>query len=109
VFITLCWTPLKTCGLALFATLGLPLSLRDVGTVLGLPRQKITAGKELVRYFCTPCKPTKANQNRTRNPPYNAPDKWQQFKQYNQRDVEVEMEITKKLEHFPVPQNEWKN
>lgn len=109
MFITLCWAPLKTCGLALFATLGLPLSLRDVGTVLGLPRQKITAGKELVRYFCTPCKPTKANQNRTRNPPYHAPDKWQQFKQYNQRDVEVEMEITKKLERFPVSQNEWEN
>lgn len=91
------------------ATLGLPLSLRDVGSVLGLPRQKITAGKELVRYFCTPCKPTKANQSRTRNFPYHAPDKWQQFKQYNQRDVEVEMEITQKLECFPVPQNEWEN
>ena len=97
------------CSRVWASTLGLPLSLRDVGTVLGLPRQKITAGKELVRYFCTPCKPTKSNQNRTRNFPYHAPDKWQQFKQYNQRDVEVEMEITKKLEHFPVPQNEWKN
>lgn len=97
------------CSRIWSATLGLPLSLRDVGTVLGLPRQKITAGKELVRYFCTPCKPTKANQNRTRNFPYHAPDKWQQFKQYNQRDVEVEMEITQKLERFPVPQNEWEN
>lgn len=97
------------CSRVWSATLGLPLSLRGVGTVLGLPRQKITAGKELVRYFCTPCKPTKANQNRTRNFPYHAPDKWQQFKQYNQRDVEVEMEITQKLERFPVPQNEWEN
>lgn len=97
------------CSRVWSATLGLPLSLRDVGTVLGLPRQKITAGKELVRYFCTPCKPTKSNQNRTRNFPYHAPDKWQQFKQYNQRDVEVEMEITQKLERFPVPQNEWEN
>lgn len=97
------------CSRVWSATLGLPLSLRDVGTVLGLPRQKITAGKELVRYFCTPCKPTKANQNRTRNFPYHAPDKWQQFKQYNQRDVEVEMEITQKLERFTVPQNEWEN
>lgn len=97
------------CSRVWSATLGLPLSLRDVGSVLGLPRQKITAGKELVRYFCTPCKPTKANQNRTRNFPYHAPDKWQQFKQYNQRDVEVEMEITKKLERFPVSQNEWEN
>lgn len=97
------------CSRVWSATLSLPLSLRDVGSVLGLPRQKITAGKELVRYFCTPCKPTKANQNRTRNFPYHAPDKWQQFKQYNQRDVEVEMEITQKLERFPVPQNEWEN
>ena len=97
------------CSRVWSATLGLPLSLRDVGTVLGLPRQKITAGKELVRYFCTPCKPTKANQNRTRNFPYHAPDKWQQFKKYNQRDVEVEMEITQKLSRFPVPQNEWEN
>lgn len=97
------------CSRVWSATLGLPLSLRDVGSVLGLPRQKITAGKELVRYFCTPCKPTKANQNRTRNFPYHVPDKWQQFKQYNQRDVEVEMEITQKLECFPVPQNEWEN
>lgn len=97
------------CSRVWSATLGLPLSLRDVGTVLGLPRQKITAGKELVHYFCTPCKPTKSNQKRTRNFPYHAPDKWQQFKQYNQRDVEVEMEITQKLERFPVPQNEWEN
>lgn len=97
------------CSRVWAATLGLPLSLRDVGTVLGLPRQKITAGKELVHYFCTPCKPTKSNQKRTRNFPYHAPDKWQQFKQYNQRDVEVEMEITQKLEHFPVPKNEWEN
>ncbi|GAB2066223.1 DNA polymerase [Lactobacillus gasseri] len=97
------------CSRVWSATLGLPLSLSDVGTVLGLPRQKITAGKELVRYFCTPCKPTKSNQNRTRNFPYHAPDKWQQFKQYNQRDVEVEMEITQKLERFPFSQNEWEN
>lgn len=97
------------CSRVWSATLGLPLSLRDVGSVLGLPRQKITAGKKLVRFFCTPCKPTKANQNCTRNFPYHAPDKWQQFKQYNQRDVEVEMEITKKLERFPVSQNEWEN
>ena len=97
------------CSRVWSATLGLPLSLRDVGSVLGLPRQKITAGKELVRYFCTPCKPTKANQNRTRDFPYHAPDKWQQFRQYNQRDVEVEMEITQKLSWFPVPQSEWQN
>lgn len=78
-----------------------------MGTVLGLSRQKITAGKELAHYFCTPCKPTKSKQKRTRNFPYHAPNKWQQFKQYNQRDVE--MEITQKLERFPVPKNEWGN
>ena len=97
------------CSRVWSATLGLPLSWRDVGTVLGLSRQKITAGKELVHYFCTPCKPTKSNQKRTRNFPYHAPNKWQQFKQYNQCDVEVEMEITQKLERFPVPKNEWGN
>lgn len=95
------------CSLVWAATLGLPLSLKDVGTVLGLNKQKITAGKELVKYFCTPCTPTKANQHRTRNFPYHAPDKWQDFKRYNQRDVEVEMAISQKLNHYPVPQSEW--
>lgn len=95
------------CSRVWAATLGLPLSLRDVGTVLGLDKQKITAGKELVKYFCTPCSPTKSNQQRTRNFPYHAPDKWQNFKHYNQRDVEVEMAISKKLSHYPVPQSEW--
>lgn len=95
------------CSRVWAATLGLPLSLKDVGTVLGLNKQKITAGKELVKYFCTPCTPTKANQHRTRNFPYHAPDKWQDFKRYNQRDVEVEMAISQKLNHYPVPQSEW--
>lgn len=95
------------CSRVWSATLGLPLSLKDVGTVLGLDKQKITAGKELVKYFCTPCKPTKANRQRTRNFPYHAPNKWQDFKKYNQRDVEVEMAISKKLSHYPVPQSEW--
>lgn len=95
------------CSRVWAATLGLPLSLKDVGTVLGLDKQKITAGKELVKYFCTPCSPTKSNQQRTRNFPYHAPDKWQNFKHYNQRDVEVEMAISKKLSHYPVPQSEW--
>lgn len=95
------------CSRVWAATLGLSLSLKDVGTVLGLDKQKITAGKELVRYFCTPCTPTKANQHRTRNFPYHAPEKWQDFKHYNQRDVEVEMAISQKLSHYPVPQSEW--
>lgn len=95
------------CSRVWAATLGLPLSLKDVGTVLGLDKQKITAGKELVKYFCTPCMPTKTNQGRTRNFPYHAPDKWQLFKEYNQRDVEVEMAISQKLSSYPVPQLEW--
>ena len=95
------------CSRVWSATLGLPLSLKDVGTVLGLDKQKLTAGKELVKYFCTPCTPTKANHQRTRNFPYHAPDKWQDFKYYNQRDVEVEMEISQKLRRYPVPQSEW--
>lgn len=95
------------CSRVWAATLGLPLSLKDVGTVLGLDKQKITAGKELVKYFCTPCTPTKANHQRTRNFPHHAPDKWQDFKRYNQRDVEVEMAISQKLSHHPVPQSEW--
>lgn len=95
------------CSRVWSATLGLPLSLKDVGTVLGLDKQKLTAGKELVKYFCTPCTQTKANHQRTRNFPYHAPDKWQDFKYYNQRDVEVEMEISQKLSRYPVPQSEW--
>lgn len=95
------------CSRVWAATLGLPLSLKDVGAVLGLDKQKITAGKELVKYFCTPCMPTKINQGRTRNFPYHAPDKWQLFKKYNQRDVEVEMAISQKLGSYPVPQSEW--
>lgn len=95
------------CSRVWSATLGLPLSLKDVGTVLGLDKQKLTAGKELVKYFCTPCTPTKTNHQRTRNFPYHAPNKWQDFKYYNQRDVEVEMEISQKLRRSPVPQSEW--
>lgn len=95
------------CSRVWSATLGLPLSLKDVGTVLGLDKQKLTAGKELVKYFCTSCTQTKANHQRTRNFPYHAPDKWQDFKYYNQRDVEVEMEISQKLSRYPVPQSEW--
>ena len=71
----------------------LPLSLEGVGAVLGLEKQKLTKGKELIKYFCQPCAPTKANGGRTRNLPENAPDKWAAFKRYNVRDVEVEMSI----------------
>lgn len=97
------------CSMVWAATLGLPLSLKGVGAVLGLEKQKLEAGKDLVRYFCTPCKPTRANHQRTRNLPYHDPSKWQQFKQYDQRDVEVEVEINQKLARFPVQESEWHN
>lgn len=89
------------------AYMGLPLSLEGVGSVLGLEQQKLKEGKELIRYFCVPCKPTKVNGGRTRNMPLDAPDKWELFKKYNKRDVEVERTIQQKLSHFPVPDNVW--
>lgn len=89
------------------AYMGLPLSLEGVGAVLGLEEQKLKEGKDLIRYFCVPCKPTKTNGGRTRNLPEHAPDKWELFKSYNKRDVEVEMNIQKKLSHFPVPEFVW--
>ena len=91
------------------ATLGLPLSLEGVGAVLGLTKQKLVEGKELIKYFCGPCKPTQANNGRTRNLPCHDPDKWEAFKRYNKRDVEVELAIKKRLAPFPVPADEWRN
>ena len=85
------------------ATLGLPQSLEGVGSVLGLEKQKLSEGKDLIRYFCKPCTPTQSNGGRTRNLPHHAPDKWSLFKSYNLRDVETEMEIQKRLSKFPVP------
>ena len=87
--------------------MGLPLSLEGVGAVLGLKDQKMKEGKDLIRYFCVPCKPTKTNGGRTRNLPHHAPDKWATFKAYNKRDVEVEMGIKEKLHKFPVPDFVW--
>ena len=95
------------CSMIWAATMGLPLSLEGVGAVLGLEKQKLTEGKELVKYFCQPCTPTKSNDGRTRNRPYHAPDKWAMFKRYNIRDVETEMAIQTKLAKFPVPDNTW--
>ena len=89
------------------AYMGLPLSLEGVGAVLGLEKQKLIEGKDLIRYFCTPCKPTKSNENRTRNLPQHDMEKWKQFKQYNIRDVETEMQIQKRLQKFPVPDFVW--
>ncbi len=97
------------CTMVWAATLGLPLSLEGVGVVINLDKQKLKEGKDLIRYFCKPCSPTKTNNGRTRNLPEDAPDKWAQFKEYNVRDVETELEIQKKLARFPVSDNEWRN
>ncbi len=95
------------CDMVWAVTLGLPQSLEGVGAVLGLEKQKLSEGKELIRYFCKPCAPTQSNGGRTRNLPQHAPDKWAQFKRYNLRDVETEMEIQKRLSKFPVPDFIW--
>lgn len=95
------------CSMVWAAYLGLPLSLEGVGTVLGLEKQKLTEGKNLIKYFCQPCAPTKSNGGRTRNLPADAPEKWQAFKTYNIRDVEVEMAIQARLSNYPVPESVW--
>ena len=95
------------CTMVWSATLGLPLSLEGVGAVLGLEKQKLTEGKNLIKYFCVPCAPTKSNGGRTRNLPQHDIEKWEQFKAYNLRDVETEMSIQKKLSRFPVPDFIW--
>lgn len=95
------------CSMIWSACLGLPLSLEGVGAVLKLQNQKLKEGKDLIRYFCTPCRPTKTNGGRTRNLPSHDPDKWNQFCAYNKRDVEVELAIKQKLSKFPVPENIW--
>ncbi len=95
------------CSMVWSAYMGLPLSLEGVGSVLGLEKQKLKEGKDLIRYFCTPCKPTKTNGKRVRNFPYHDLDKWSSFKEYNKRDVETELEIQRKLANFPVPDTVW--
>ena len=95
------------CSMVWAATMGLPLSLEGVGAVLGLEKQKLTEGKELIKFFCQPCAPTKTNGQRTRNHPFHAPNKWDAFKRYNLRDVETEMGIQQRLAKFPVPDQVW--
>ncbi|NCD03790.1 MAG: hypothetical protein EOM00_12525 [Clostridia bacterium] len=96
------------CTMIWAATLGLPLSLEGVGAVLGLEKQKLKEGKDLIRYFCVPCKATKTNDGRTRNYPINDMEKWELFKSYNARDVETELAIQDKLSKFPVSEYVWK-
>lgn len=91
------------------ATLGLPLSLVGVGSVVGLEKQKLKEGKELIRYFSIPCKPTKTNGGRIRNMPADNLEKWEIYKAYNLRDVETEMALQVKFIKFPVPDIEWRN
>lgn len=95
------------CSMIWSAYMGLPLSLAGVGAVIGLEEQKLKEGKDLIRYFCVPCKATKSNGERTRNLPEHDADKWKLFKFYNQRDVEVEQSIQRKLQNFPVPDPVW--
>ncbi|OUP76839.1 hypothetical protein B5F08_10025 [Anaeromassilibacillus sp. An172] len=95
------------CSMIWAATMGLPLSLEGVGAVLGLEKQKLTEGKDLIKYFCQPCAPTKSNGQRTRNLPCHAPDKWLAFKKYNIRDVETEMSIQTRLAKYPVLESVW--
>ena len=97
------------CTMIWSAYIGLPLSLEKVGEVLKLDKQKMNEGKALIRYFSIPCKPTKTNGMRTRNLPHHDLEKWSTFKEYNQRDVETEMAIKKKLSAFPMPHSEWEN
>ena len=96
------------CTMVASLYLGLPAGLAAVGAVLGLEKQKLSEGKDLIKYFSVPCKPTKTNGGRTRNLPSDAPEKWQIFKIYNHRDVETEMEILTKVSRFPVPDFLWK-
>lgn len=95
------------CSMVWAAYMGLPLSLEGAGAVLGLEKQKLAEGKDLIKYFCQPCAPTKSNGQRTRNLPEHAPDKWLAFKRYNIRDVETEMSIQSRLSKYPVPDSVW--
>ena len=95
------------CTLVWAAYNGLPLGLEKVGAVLGFEAQKLKEGKDLIKYFCCPCKPTKKNGGRTWNLPHHDPDKWALFKRYNERDVLVELQIQERLKNYPVPDFVW--
>lgn len=89
------------------AYMGLPLSLEGIGSILKLNNQKMKEGKDLIRYFCVPCKPTKSNGGRIRNLPEHDMEKWEIFKSYNKRDVEVELAVKERLSKYPVPDFIW--
>ena len=96
------------CTAVMAAYLTLPSRLADVAVALKLSQQKMEEGKDLIRYFSVPCKPTKTNGGRTRNMPADAPEKWALYKQYNAQDVETERAVRKALEAWPLPEHEWK-
>ena len=95
------------CTMVMAAYLTLPGRLADAAVALGTTEKKMEEGKDLIRYFSVPCKPTKTNGGRTRNLPADAPEKWAVYKQYNAQDVETERAIRKALEKFPLPEQEW--
>ena len=95
------------CSMIWASYLGLPRSLKGVGAVLNLADQKLAEGADLVRYFCVPCRPTIKNYGRLRNFPEDNPEKWETFKAYNKRDVEVELAVKERLTHYPVPDFLW--
>lgn len=97
------------CSMTWAAYMGLPLSLKAVGEVLRLSEQKMDEGKVLIKYFSVPCTPTKVNGGRYRNLPEHDLGKWEMFKAYNKRDVQVEMGIQQKLHKFPVPDFVWQD
>ena len=95
------------CTMVWAAYNGLPLGLENVGAVLGFEKQKLKEGKDLIKYFCCPCRPTKKNGGRTWNLPHHDPEKWELFKKYNERDVQVEMQIQERLKNHSVPNSVW--
>ena len=95
------------CDMVWAGYMGLPMSLKSVGAALGLDEQKMEEGNELITYFCKPYRPTARNGYGNRNLPQHAPDKWEQFKKYNKRDVEVEMAVAERLKSHPVPEHVW--
>ena len=95
------------CTMVMAAYLTLPGRLADAAVALGTTEKKMEEGKDLIRYFSVPCKPTKTNGGRTRNLPADAPEKWAVYKQYNAQDVETERAIRKALEKYPLPEQEW--
>ena len=97
------------CTMVWSAYLGLPLSLEGAAMVTGADKQKMSEGKDLIRFFSIPCRPTKTNRGRTRNLKEHDPNRWENFKVYNKRDVETEIAIQDKLSKFPMPEAEWDN